>query len=321
MIEKLDRPNHKSQTTNHKSPRIALKVDCDTYVGTREGVPRLLEILGERGIRATFFFTFGPDRSGVAVRRFLTTPGFARKMLKSRAASLYGFPTVLYGTLLPAPRIGERCRRQIRSVAEAGHDAGVHAWDHVGWHDRLDSWSEPKIREQSGLAHTAYESIFERPARAAASAGWTVNALSLAVEAERNLSYTSNTRLGTPFFPRAGGQTLQTLEIPTTLPTLDETLTWPELPDEEAQRRFFREAPRGTEVHTIHTEVEGRSKSALFARILDDWASAGVTFLTLEELARQTFARGEIPARELTRTTLRGRGGTVATGWPPGGAA
>ena len=317
MIERLESSNHKSQITNHKSPRIALKVDCDTYVGTRDGVPRLLEILGERGIRATFFFTFGPDRSGVAVRRFLTTPGFARKMLKSRAASLYGFPTVLYGTLLPAPRIGERCRRQIRSVAEAGHDTGVHAWDHVGWHDRLDSWGEPKVREQSGLAHEAYESVFERPATAAAAAGWTVNVLSLSVESERNLSYTSNTRLGKPFFPRAGGRAFEALEIPTTLPTLDETLSWSELSNEEAQRRFFRQAPRATQVHTIHTEVEGRSKSALFAGILDDWVSDGVTFLTLEELARETLARGEVPTRELARTTLRGRGGTVATGWPP----
>lgn len=296
--------------------RIALKVDCDTYVGTREGVPRLLEILGERKIRASFFFTFGPDRSGVAARRFFTTPGFFKKMLRSRAASLYGFPTVLFGTLLPAPLIGKKCAQQIRSVAQAGHETGVHAWDHVGWHDHLDRWPPEKVREQIALAHAAYDRILGEPARASAAAGWTANSRSLALEEERGLLYTSNSRLGSPFFPRSDGRIFRTLEIPTTLPTLDETLAWPELPDEESQRRFFRESVRGTQVHTLHTEIEGRSKAPLFARILDDWIAQGASFITLGELACETLTRrSDVPVRDLSRTRLPGRGGTVASGW------
>jgi undecaprenyl phosphate-alpha-L-ara4FN deformylase len=302
--------------------RVALKVDCDTYVGTREGVPRLVDLLSRRGIRATFFFTFGPDRSGVAIRRVLTQPGFLEKMLRSRAASLYGFPTVLYGTLLPAPRIGERCAGQMRAAAAAGHETGVHAWDHVGWHDGLDRMSVDWIREETGRAHEAYRAAFGRPARVAAAAGWTVNARSLEVEEERGLHYTSNTRGGTPFFPRAAGRDFTTLEIPSTLPTLDETLAWPELSADADQRRFFREAPRGTEVHTIHAEVEGRSKAVLFESILDDWLSAGVRFPLLTDLAEESLGRREsIPVREVTRTTLPGRGGTVATGWPRDGGS
>ncbi len=311
-----------SQITNHKSQilRVALKVDCDTLVGTREGVPRLLEILATRGIRATFFFTFGPDRSGVAARRIFTRRGFLAKMLRSRAVSLYGFPTVLYGTLLPAPVIGERCAIPIRGAADAGHDTGVHGWDHVGWHDGLDGWSEERVRSESGRAHDAYERIFGSPARASAAPGWTANAVSLAVDAGRKLLYTSHSRRGEPFFPTAAGRDFDTLEIPTTLPTLDETLAWRELGSDEDQRRYFRSAVAGTEVHTIHAEVEGRSKSALFERIVDDWIANGVSFVTLEEIARERLARREsIPRRVLLRTTLRGRGGTVATGWPEGG--
>jgi len=297
--------------------RVALKVDCDTYVGTREGVPRLVELLGRRGIRGTFFFSFGPDRSGVAVRRVFTRPGFARKMLRSRAASLYGFRTALYGTLLPAPRIGERCAEVMRAAGQAGHETGVHAWDHVGWHDGLDRMSLERIRRESDLAHEAYRAIFGHPARAAAAAGWTVRAESLEIEAERRLLYTSNTRGGAPFFPSAGGRDFETLEIPSTLPTLDETLAWPQLGTDEDQRRLFREAALGTEVHTIHAEVEGRSKAPLFESILDDWIAAGVRFPLLSELAEECLARREaIPVRRLERTTLPGRGGTVATGWP-----
>ena len=296
--------------------RVALKVDCDTDVGTRDGVPRLLELFAARGIRATFFFTYGPDRSGVAVRRVFTQPGFLKKMLRSRAGSLYGFPTVLYGTFLAAPMIGERRAGQIRAAARAGHETGVHGWDHVGWHDHLDRWTEEKIRQEYGRAHEEHARILGSPARASAAPGWTSNARSLAVEEERALLYTSNTRAGSPFFPSAG-RVFRTLEIPSTLPTLDETLGWPGLETDKDQRRFYRSAVRASEVHTVHVEVEGRSKRDLFAGILDDWIADGVSFVTLEEVAREALARtGEISSRPLTRTTLPGRAGTVATGWP-----
>jgi undecaprenyl phosphate-alpha-L-ara4FN deformylase len=316
VIDRAQSLNLPSSIIN-SSRRVALKVDCDTDVGTRDGVPRLLKLFAERGIRATFFFTYGPDRSGVAVRRVFTKPGFLRKMLRSRAASLYGFPTVLYGTFLASPMIGTRRAGEILAVARAGHETGVHGWDHVGWHDHLDRWTEEKIRQEYGRAHDEHGRILGAPARASAAPGWTANARSLSVEEERALLYTSNTRAGSPFFPSAAGRVFRTLEVPSTLPTLDETLSWRELPEDEDQRKFFRSAVRATEVHTIHAEVEGRSKLPLFAEILDDWIAGGATFVTLEELAREALARkDEIPVRELTRTTLPGRAGTVATGWP-----
>ncbi|MDQ2980677.1 MAG: 4-deoxy-4-formamido-L-arabinose-phosphoundecaprenol deformylase, partial [Acidobacteriota bacterium] len=122
-------------------------------------------------------------------------------------------------------------------------------------------------------------------------------------------------------FPSAGGRPFRTLEIPSTLPTLDETLGWPELPTDAAQREFYRGAVAGaqlqTTVHTVHAEVEGRSKRRLFEAILDGWIGDGVHFDTLGEIARDVLTRRErIPVRELTRITLPGRGGTVASGWP-----
>ena len=301
--------------------RVALKVDCDTAEGTREGVPRLLDLFGRKSVRATFFFTFGPDRSGLAVRRIFTRKGFLRKMVRSRGLSLYGWRTALSGTLLPAPRIGERCEAEIRSVAGAGDETGVHGWDHVRWQDGLDRMSDAEIREHSERAHAEYVRIFGAPARASAAPGWAVNARSLAIQEERSLLYASDTRGGGPFFPSAGGQVLKTLEIPTTLPTLDETLAWPSLRSEEDLAGFYRAAPRATEVHTIHAEVEGRSKLDLFSRILDDWIEAGVAFPLLSEIAREARAGEAPPVRPLARTRLAGRGGEVATGWSAGEAA
>ena len=157
------------------------------------------------------------------------------------------------------------------------------------------------------------------PAESSAAPGWTANARSLEFEETCNLRFTSNSRGGTPFFPTIAGRTFTTLEVPSTLPTLDETLAWDALRagGDGAQLAFYRDAVHGTEVHTLHTEVEGRSKADLFARILDAWKADGVRFITLRELADEALARrGDVPVRELVRTTLPGRGGTVETGWP-----
>ena len=62
--------------------RLALKIDVDTWRGTREGVPRLLEVLSRRGAQATFLFSLGPDRTGRAIRRVFR-PGFLSKVSRT----------------------------------------------------------------------------------------------------------------------------------------------------------------------------------------------------------------------------------------------
>jgi peptidoglycan/xylan/chitin deacetylase (PgdA/CDA1 family) len=308
--------------------RVALKVDCDTFLGTRDGIPRLLDILAKRGIRATFFFTLGPDRSGLAVRRVFTRKGFLEKMVRSRAPSLYPLRTMLSGTLLPAPRIGERCAEPIRGVAQAGHETGVHGWDHVRWQDGLDRMSVERVRSEYGRAHAEYLRLFGHPARMSAAPGWTVSPHSLEVQEERALLFTSDTRGGAPFFPAAEGRVFRTLEIPTTLPTLDEVLAWPHLGSDDGRRWMYRKAlgeaeveaeagPNSFAVHTIHTEVEGGPYAGLFERTLDDWLADGVAFVTLTEVAREVLgSHAPIPERPIVKTRLPGRAGRVATGWP-----
>lgn len=297
--------------------RVALKVDCDTFLGTRAGLPNLLHVLGTRGIRATFFFTLGPDRSGRAIMRVFTRKGFVRKMLRSRALSLYGPRTALYGTLLPAPMIGGRLSASIAAVGGDGHEVGVHAWDHVRWHDTLDRLTEAQIAADYGRAHDTFERIFGRRARASAAPGWHATGGSLAVQERFDLLYASDTRGGTPFYPEALGTRYRTIQLPTTLPTWDETYNSPELPDDASFIAYYRRAITGTEIHSIHTEVEGTALLPLFERQLDAWLEDGITFVTLEEIAKEWLATPDrVPVRRIIRTELPGRAGLITSSVP-----
>ncbi|HKV52142.1 MAG TPA: polysaccharide deacetylase family protein [Gemmatimonadaceae bacterium] len=297
--------------------RVALKVDCDTFLGTRAGLPNLLRALAKRRLRATFFFTLGPDRSGRAIVRIFTRRGFLRKMIRSRALSLYGPRTALYGTLLPAPMIGRRLASLIRSVGDAGHEVGVHGWDHVRWHDRLDRMSDAQIRADYGRAHDVFARIFGRRAHASAAPGWHATPRSLAVQESFGLRYASDTRGGTPFFPEANGRRFRTIQLPTTLPTWDEMYNSPDVPNDDALIARYRAAIAGTEVHSMHTEGEGTVLFPLFERQLDAWLADGVTFVTLDEIAGEALAAPErVPVRRIVRGVLPGRAGEITASAP-----
>lgn len=248
--------------------------------------------------------------------------GFVKKVLSASPAASYGIRTMLYGTLLPAPDIGTRKEAvaRMREVAAAGHECGVHAWDHVDWHDRLPQMDRGEVFGTFGRAADRFTEVFGRAAEVAGAPGWTADARSVEAYEARGIRVASDTRGGRPFHPlRADGAPSSIVEVPSTLPTLDELLAFDEFRGSRREgsidhlRRAVREA-EAISVHSVHTEIEGgRAFAGLFARQLEAWTSDGVAFVTLTDVAGSA---GSLPARPLRFTAVRGRAVPVTTGEP-----
>jgi undecaprenyl phosphate-alpha-L-ara4FN deformylase len=125
---------------------LGLKVDVDTRRGMEEGLPALLSLFAEFGVRATFFLSFGPDNSGKAVFQMVRNPRFLFKMIRTNAPGLYGFRTALYGTVLKAPMIASAFPDICRQIEERGHEVEFHAWGFPPTHPASDI-----LRVPSGL--------------------------------------------------------------------------------------------------------------------------------------------------------------------------
>jgi peptidoglycan/xylan/chitin deacetylase (PgdA/CDA1 family) len=292
---------------------LGLKVDVCTYDGLRLGVPNLLCLLEGYGIRASFFVALGPDTSGRAILRVFRH-GFLAKMRRTRAVRTYGLRTIFSGTLLPPREVG-RLVPTLRAVIAAGHELAIHGYDHRRWQDRLHQMDDRAVRGEIGRAVAAYRDVTGRAPRGFGAPGWQVTAASLRVLDELGFSYASDTRGTWPFFPRVAGQTFRTLQLPTTMPTLDEVLGLDGIDGEGFAVLVRQELERmGWGVLTFHAEMEGLRFQGVANRILACLREINTACVPLETLAERVRGEGvdKIPVAEVVHRPIRGRAGTVA---------
>ncbi|MCK6553035.1 polysaccharide deacetylase family protein [Candidatus Binatia bacterium] len=290
---------------------LGLKVDVCTYAGLRNGVPALLRLFDDLGLRASFFVACGPDHSGRAIRR-LFRPGFLAKMRRTRAVSTYGWRTVLYGTLLPGPQIASSGREVLRRAAAEGHEIAMHGYDHVYWQDRLPRLSAAAVAAELQRARGVYEEILGTPPLAFGAPGWQCTATSLAAEDALGLAYHSDTRGRAPFLPEMDGVRFRTPELPTTLLTLDETYGTIGTSPHEVARYYAAQLRPGLNVYTAHAEMEGIGQLAHLRAFLTA-VRPQVPVHRLIDIARGLRA---LPVATVVPGPIEGRHGTVAQQGP-----
>ena len=236
--------------------KLALKIDVDSLRATREGVPRLLDLLNRHEAGATFFFGVGPDHTG-------------------------GLASLVRA--LPGPDIGRRCAQTMRAVRDAGCEIGMLAWDAAKWRHGVARADAAWTAEQTGFAMTRFEEIFgERPSVHGAP-GWKMNRHAWRNTQALAFDYASDTRGTHPFIPVVRAEIVACPQVPTTLPTLEET-------DVAALLRETS-APR-SHVFTLRVHAVGTKGIAAFERAVEGWKAQEYELVRLRDLLGEVAANG-----------------------------
>jgi undecaprenyl phosphate-alpha-L-ara4FN deformylase len=275
--------------------KLALKIDADTYRGTREGVPRLIEILRRHDAGATFFFSLGPDRSG------------------------------LYGKVLPAPEIGRRCAGVMRDARDAGFEIGLQAWNCVTWRRVVATADAEWTASQMALAIGRYEDVLGERAAVHAAPACTMNRHAFRYTQAFSFDYSSDTRGTHPFIPVLRAEIVACPQVPTTLPRLEE-LQHGGASDVTAAERLLDltrppvDEPKGAReppchVYSLSASVEGTKRSAILERLLEGWKAQGHELVPLRDVLAQA-ALSTLPMHSVIEASVPGKRGVASLQGP-----
>jgi undecaprenyl phosphate-alpha-L-ara4FN deformylase len=307
-------------------PKITLKIDADTYRGTRVGVPNLVRQLQQHQAQATFLFSLGPDHTGWALRQIFR-PGFFSKVSRTSVVEHYGLKTLMYGVLLPAPDIGATCAEFMRATEKAGFECGIHTWDHRVWQDHVRTKDAAWTREIMQRSYARFSNVFNHPPVTHGAAGWQMNDHAFEILDNMGFAYSSDGRAdlnedGSLKDPNAGphrlslnGKTLSCVQLPTTLPTLDEllgrTINGVELNPENVAEFILKltETPRD-HVYTLHAELEGQKLAPIFEKLLSGWRAQGYELTSMGQYY-DAIQDTPLPVLPITWGELPGRSGDM----------
>lgn len=291
---------------------IGLKVDVDTNEGMKKGVPALLALFKKYGIPASFFVPMGKDHTGWTAKRVFTRKGFLKKASRVGVLETYGIKTLMYGLLLPGPEIAKGNGSLLKQIASEGHEVGIHGYDHVDWHDHIKKWDAEKTEAVLQKACAVYEQILSKKPRSFAAPGWMINRHALHFFKNAGFSYSSDTRGTSPFFPEMGGKMFDILQIPTTLPTLDEVVGIAGTEVSTLTGFFLDSLHNGLNIVTVHTELEGNRWTDFLETFLRTTLDRGFTYRRLCHIAEACRAKANtIPRCELVYGYAKGRAGEV----------
>jgi undecaprenyl phosphate-alpha-L-ara4FN deformylase len=190
--------------------------------------------------------------------------------------------------------------------------------------------NENQVRFELHKAQEEFKHVFGITAKAFASPGWLASFFSLKSYDDHNLLYASDCRGKTVFYPtldyKGYKKTFQTLQIPTTFPTLDELLNSKffdlknnlEYDLEKIIDNYVNSFKENQlNILTIHAEFEGMAFYDLFKALVQKAQAQGVQFVPLEEIAKDILRKKSvIPILEVKQAYIDGRSSSVTVHEP-----
>src|SRR5699024_963954 len=213
---------------------------------------------------------------------------------------------LLAGTAWPGRPIGKHLAQIMRDTDQAGHEVGLHAWDHHGWQAHAGDWSQARMENDIALGANALEDILARPVTCSATAGWRTTQAVIDAKQRFGFRYNSDCRGHSPFRPVLSTGDFGTPQIPVNLPTYDEVAGRKTTATTFNDFILARIQPNVSNVYTVHAEVEGGVMAPAFDALLDRFQALGLGVKPLgdllpadpEQLPPGRVVAGEVAGRE-----------------------
>jgi peptidoglycan/xylan/chitin deacetylase (PgdA/CDA1 family) len=146
---------------------FSFRWDIDHRACITDGLPRIMRVCDEFGVKNTFFVNMGRATN---LKEWLSKGGLKgskAKLNDMEAIHLIkkiGWPRFILETLLSRP-VGRSFVDRLQKLVAAGHELGQHGGsDHVVWSRRFFELPESVIAQDVTEAHTEMTALFGRPA-------------------------------------------------------------------------------------------------------------------------------------------------------------
>ncbi|MBM5570232.1 MULTISPECIES: hypothetical protein [Deefgea] len=290
---------------------IALKIDVDNLSAIELGVPRLNQLLLERECGATFFWSLGCEKNGTflrparGLRRF---PGAGLQALKAR----FGWRSLLRGSFLPSAALKKAALNAMKALQSSSFEHGVRPAQQYQWQQQIANWSPTATAQvlQDDIAQ--FSRLTGGQPVAFSTKSWQGNRGVYRAEQFAEFEFSSDTRGATPFFPVSNAEVSRCMQLPVTLPMLEEIQPFSGADRVDVILALTSQQATFGHVYNVAADFEGVQAIDDFARLLDGWLAQGYQIVSLGEMYRQIKV-ADVAYHEVEYFPCEGRQGLLAT--------
>lgn len=170
---------------------LSIRFDIDTLACIEQGVPALLRLAQELGVRFSFYINMGYSFNlRNALSRF-RKGAESNNIVKLTPIEKLGLRKFLK-TIILNPPVGASNISMLERIVEEGHELGLHGgFDHTQWQHFLPEQRNGGFTEMFDQAYVLYKKYFGAPA-GFCSPGFKHNAMVYGLLQEYNFSYVSD---------------------------------------------------------------------------------------------------------------------------------
>lgn len=163
-----------------KVQTLTLSIHVDGYYGLTEGVPKLLNLFEQNGIKATFFVNMGREASIFSLLEYFRKNKEEFKKTK-RTINRYNKIQML-STILLMRKLGCGHKEILKEIEKKGHRVEPHCWSHLEWSKNFENLD---YKKQIYLFKKSFKECLGKDPQSFAPPTWKINR-EIVRELERN---------------------------------------------------------------------------------------------------------------------------------------